>query len=330
MTDFHEQAINDDTWVQVQTKLQGHVLQSVEWAAFQRALGREVARAAGDGWAWQGYIMANRLGSYLYVPHGPTLQEPGKLGEAVESWRELGRPVDFVRFEPGEAGEAELKRLGAHQVAEFQPQHTAMLDLTVDEAALRAGLASGHRNAVNGAERRGLSFRESANPADGVEFLQLIHQTAARTGFRPQSDHYLKTMLEVLMPLGVAKLFLAENEGKVVAASIALDYAGVRSYAHAASDYEARRLQAAVPLVWHMMLDAKARGMRMFDFWGVAPEGAPSSHSWAGFTNFKLAFGAKRKSYAGTWELALRAGRYQGYRVYQTAKKVKKLLRGRL
>jgi lipid II:glycine glycyltransferase (peptidoglycan interpeptide bridge formation enzyme) len=314
----------------MQNKLHGHVLQGVEWAAFQRVLGREVARGAGDGWAWQGHITTSRLGSYLYLPYGPTARAKSAWPAIAQSWRSLGRPADFVRFEPmGEVSEAELERLGAHRVAEFQPQHTAVLDLTADEAVLRAGLASGHRNAVNGAERRGLSFRESTNPADGAEFLRLIHATAARTGFRPQSDHYLKTMLEVLMPLGVAKLFLAENEGKVVAASIALDYAGVRSYAHAASDYEARKLQAAVPLVWHMMLDAKAAGLREFDLWGVAPEGAPSSHAWAGFTTFKLAFGAKRKAYAGTWELPLRSGRYQGYRVYRAAKKVKTLLRGR-
>jgi lipid II:glycine glycyltransferase (peptidoglycan interpeptide bridge formation enzyme) len=144
-----------------------------------------------------------------------------------------------------------------------------------------------------------------------------------RTGFRPQSDSYLRKMMMVLEPLGVAKLFVAEHEGKVAAAAIAFDYDGTRAYAHAASHPEARKLRATAPLVWHMMMDAKKAGMGRFDLWGVAPVDAGPKHPWAGFSAFKRGFGGEEVTYSGTWELPLKPLKYKAY---QAAKRV---LRGR-
>jgi lipid II:glycine glycyltransferase (peptidoglycan interpeptide bridge formation enzyme) len=117
-------------------------------------------------------------------------------------------------------------------------------------------------------------------------------------------------MLEVLMPIGAAKLFLAEYEDKAVSVSIALDYEGTRGYAHTGNDPEARKLRATAPLVWAMMLDAKEHGLARFDLWGIAPEGAPAGHPWAGFTEFKRAFGGTEIAYNGTWELPLKKAKY--------------------
>ncbi len=304
---------NDDTWSQIQLELGGHALQSAAWAAFQQRLGREMVREVGEGWSYQGFIMRSRGGvRYLYCPYGPTLGDRGAMEQVVESW--AGLNVDFVRCEPvGGVSEAVLRRLGMRLVQEVQPRHTLMVDLTLDEEELRRGLSSGHRNAINGAERRGLSFRAGSEAGDLEHFLNLIHATAARTGFRPHGDEYFRAMLETLGPMGAAKLFVAEHEGRVVAAAISLDYAGTRAYLHAASDVEARKLQMAAPLVWRMMLDGKEAGMTAFDLWGIAPEGAPASHPWSGFTQFKRAFGGAQRDYVGTWELPVRPLRYRAY-----------------
>ena len=85
------------------------------------------------------------------------------------------------------------------------------------------------------------------------------------------------------MPEHAAALYIAEAAGAPVAAALCFDFSGTRYYAHAVSDPETgRRLQAAAPLVWRMILDARAAGARRFDFWGItprwsaAPERAPS------------------------------------------------------
>ena len=43
--------------------------------------------------------------------------------------------------------------------------------------------------------------------------LDFLHMTAARNGFKPQSDEYLGQVARSLMPAGAATLFIAELEG---------------------------------------------------------------------------------------------------------------------
>lgn len=284
-----------------------NILQSHSWALFQLALGRGVVERDG----YLGIEMQERGVSYLYIPYGPTAD---RLANLVPTWR--GSQYDFVRLEPmGEIGPDQLRQQGFVQSIELNPSHTSVVDLTLDESVLRSELSSGHRSAINSSSRRGISIEVSHDPGDVDQFLRLIHLTAGRRGFRPHSDQYYRQMLKTLMPTGNAKLYLARHQGNVVAAAIGLDYAKARYYAHAGADPAARQLQAAVPLVWQMMMDAKAAGMTTFDLWGVAPETVGERHPWAGFSQFKRAFGGQEVNYAGTWDLPLKPLKYQAYRV---------------
>ena len=80
----------------------GHVMQSRSWMAVQQALGDEVVHEGGEGWRWAGVHHRARGVSYLYLPYGPALEDPARLGDALDAIREAGRSlnVDFVRVEP--------------------------------------------------------------------------------------------------------------------------------------------------------------------------------------------------------------------------------------
>ena len=306
--------MNDEAWEQTQQDLEGHFLQSAVWAKFQAALGRVPVRAAGDGWGYQGFLTRGRGVRYLYVPYGPTVRKAGGMEAAVAEWKRNDAGADFVRCEPvGSVSADQLRLLGLKRAKEWQPEHTLVVDLARDEEELRREMQSGHRNSINTAAERGLTFRRGEGPEDFEAFLLFMHETSARTGFRPHPDSYFRKMMQALEPAGAAKLFVAEHEGQPVAVAIAFDYEGMRAYAHAASHPEARKLRVSAPLVWHMMLDAKEGGMREFDLWGVAPEGAPPNHPWAGFSGFKRAFGGTERAYAGTWELPLKPLKYRAY-----------------
>lgn len=306
-------------WEKEQARVGGQLLQSAPWAEFQQALGRQLAKRVVEGGASaQAFEHREAAWRYLYVPYGPTVAGSTRL-LSRSYWR--GSKVDFVRLEPmGLVTAAELRAAGAVPSIELNPAHTAVLDLTLSEEALRGNLNSGHRSAINGAQRRGLSFRKGGQ--DELEaFLGFIHQTGNRGGFRPHPDSYYRRMLETL---DLATLWVAEHEGRVVAAAISLDYRDTRIYAHAAADSAARSLQAAVPLVWHLALDAKVHGFKHFDLWGVAPKDAPASHPWAGFSQFKRGFGGEEVEYAGTWDLPLKPAKYQ---LYRAARRVGRLVR---
>ena len=316
-----EQGLPDETWDAEQRSRGGHMLQGRPWAQFQQALGRQIVWAAGDDWSWIGVVTEGRGVAYLYAPYGPTVTSSGALEVALQSLETAAKQLglDFVRCEPIGVSEAAVEAAGLRRVKMVQPQHSLIVDLTQDESVLRAQLSSSHRNTINGAERRELVLRSSTDIADLEPFLNLTHATAKDRRFVPHPDSYYRTMLEVLVPIGAAKIFLAEHEGSAVSVSIALDYEGTRGYAHTGNDPEARKLRATAPLVWSMMLDAKQQGLTRFDLWGIAPDGAPSGHPWAGFTEFKRAFGGTEVTYSGTWELPIKRSKYRIYRIAKKA-----------
>jgi hypothetical protein len=309
--------VADAEWDSALQRMGGHFLQSTLWQRVQIALGHDVISSRDESWMWSGAIRAGRFPRYVYLPHGPTSLSASAmtnaLADAASAARE--RSLDFVRAEPaGDFAAGTLEASGAVPSRSIQPRWTWLLDLSADENELRHGLSAGHRGAVNAATRKGLEVRSSSDPGDIELFLRLQEMTAAAGRFRGQAQSYHRTVARTLMPLKAASLYIAEAAGAPVAAALCFDFGGTRYYAHAVSDPESgRRLQAAAPLVWRMILDARESGARTFDFWGVTPGGTPG-HPWEGFSQFKRSFGGELVERAGTWDIGVRPLRHRLYR----------------
>jgi lipid II:glycine glycyltransferase (peptidoglycan interpeptide bridge formation enzyme) len=309
--------VADSEWDSALQRIGGHFLQSTLWQRVQAGLGHDVIWSRDEQWMWAGAIRAGRFPRYVYLPHGPTAVSASAMASALEDARSAARvrSLDFVRAEPagGHATDA-LLSTGAQPSRPIQPRWTWVLDLTPDEDVLRKGLSGGHRGAINAAPRRGLTIRSSTNPDDIDVFVRLQESTAAAGRYRGQAETYHRVVAATLMPEGAAALYIADADGKAVAAALCFDFAGTRYYAHAVSNPDSgRRLQAAAPLVWQMILDARASGTHRFDFWGITPGGTPG-HPWEGFSQFKRSFGGEAVERAGTWDLAVRSVRHRLYR----------------
>lgn len=312
-----------DTWIQ---RHHGSILQGAGWADFLAQQGHTLFYESAKNYAWLAQQQEVPSGHYWYVPYGPIIATEADSIEALDSLTRAAREHGalFVRAEPRGLDanylRERLRSEGWREVGEWQPAHTQVIDLTETEEQLRHGLRSGHRNAINGAARRGISVRSTTDPAE-IKLLTAMMADTSKGRFIAHHAAYYEQLAQVLMPTGLARLYVAEVAGKPVASALAFDYAGVRGYAHAAAFAEGRKLQAPAVLVWQMVLDAKAAKMRQFDLWGIAPPDQPN-HPWAGFSAFKAGFGGKVVSYVGTWERPLRTARYQAYRLV-------KMVRGR-
>jgi lipid II:glycine glycyltransferase (peptidoglycan interpeptide bridge formation enzyme) len=304
-------------WDQKLVKLGGHVLQSSAWLRFQQALDREVFWDEGQDWMWSASLVYGRGVKYLQLPYGPTVMSgwPQAAASVSQTGQQLG--VDFARTEPiGKISRAQIKAAGAKKFAEVQPEYTWVVDLTQTAEALKSQLSSGNRNLVNTADKKGLSFRKST---DLEPFLKMLEETAKHGKFVARPNSYYQKMWEVLSASDNAQLYYAEADGSPVAGSVVLDFGATRYYYLAAADQEkSRQLRAPGPLVWHMMMDAKAAGRERFDFWGVAPPDQPN-HAWAGLSQFKKSFGGEQVQLNGTWDIVIKPAKY---RLYRVAKKV--------
>ena len=85
-----------------------------------------------------------------------------------------------------------------------------------------------------------------------------------------------------------------------------------------------KNLPSTVAVLTSAIFDAKEKGIKYFDFWGIAPDDAPSDHPWAGFTKFKKSFGGEAVHYAGTYDIILKPAKYK---LYQFIRKIHLLLR---
>ncbi|HEX6538852.1 MAG TPA: peptidoglycan bridge formation glycyltransferase FemA/FemB family protein [Candidatus Dormibacteraeota bacterium] len=308
------QAFPGAEWDDALLRQDGHILQSSAWLRVQRALGHAVRWSQGDGWQWGGAVRAGVFPRYLYLPYGPSGGGATRMAleDAIRAAGSEG--VDFVRVEPtGRDARDALRALDALAVKAVQPRCTWVLDLSVSEEELRRGLESGHRSRINAAERRGITIRSTREPGQVAIFVALQRAAAERNAFTGQSEAYHHTVADVLMPRGVARLYVAEASGTPVAASIAFDFGATRYYAHSASHpLLGRQLGAGPPLLWRMILDARERGATTFDFWGVLCSDRPG-HPWSGFSRFKRAFGGRLVERAGTWEMPLHRLRHRAF-----------------
>lgn len=310
-----------------------HFLQSPSWEAFQTALKKTTFQKSTSDFSYLATLETTSLGNYLYCPYGPALNEKtpkSSLKSALDSLTSLAREHNcfFIRLEPVTAFDpAYLSSLGLKKSKDLNPADTWVLDLAPDEKALLSGFSQGTRTRHNQFARKGLSVSVSKDPADIKFLVSLQKKLAEEKHINTFSEDYLKT--ELSMPF--SSLYLVHYQDpetsteKIISASLFFDDEKnqTRFYMQSATDSTYKKLPATVGLLTSAIFDAKAKGLKYFDFWGIAPEDAPESHPWAGFTAFKKSFGGFAKSYSGTFDLPLSSK----YHLYTLLRKINLRLR---
>jgi len=314
-------------------------LQSWAWGEFQKSLDRQISRLGifEDSNLVGISILAEeraRLASFLYCPGGPVFTSWDR--KYFEPWLNTASQIakeknlSFLRIDPRklEKGTKELlKDRGFIAAPEYtQPQCTGVIDLTENEEEILLKMTPSTRNNIRASQRKGVVIREGRSEEIKI-FLKLLTETAQRKALTlPREANYHQKQFEVLNKEGLMKLFIAEYEGKPQSAALVVFYAGTAYYLHAASSDELPKLRASYPLVWYSISQAKKKGYRWFDFWGVAENDSPS-HSWAGVTSFKLSFGAERECYVSPYDLAFKSS-YRLVRLGEAARKpLRKIIR---
>jgi lipid II:glycine glycyltransferase (peptidoglycan interpeptide bridge formation enzyme) len=312
-------------------------LQSSAWAEFQNSLGFKIHLLEGRGWSCLLIERRNRLGRYLFAPYGPTLSDAKSLPDCLQELKSFARAqsVHWLKLEPvAEQTEpallaTQLKKNGFRPADhDVDPHLTRILDLKPSEDEILAGISQSTRSLIRKNSRENtLTFRTSDDPADIRLFLEMLHQVVQRNQIYFFNDDYFVKQAGVLMPKGMMHLELAYHGDVPVAAAIMQDFGETSAFAFAASKAEARQLNGSALLLWQSLLNAKSRGCGKMDLFGIAPDDAPPSHPWFGFSAYKRKFGGEVIERSGTWDLPL-SQRYGLYRKAQAAnKRIRRLRR---
>lgn len=297
-------------------------LQSPAWQAFQEKLGRTTFSDKSDGWSYLAIKESGTLNTRLYTPHGPEFTSVTQFDEAFASLVRLAKKekTTFLRIDPaGDISSDDLRQRGLTPVTyqQLQPAHTQIIDLRQSEEELLAQMSQNSRNITRNYHKKGVTVRTSHNPDDITILTSLLSNVAHRNHITAHNEAYFRTQVEALFPFKAATLYIAEYEGRPIAASLIYDSTDTRTYAHAAADDTYRKLSAGTALVGQMILDAHRTGLSFFDLYGIADSDDPS-HPWAGFTRFKKSFGGQPATRLGTWDFPINKPGYYLYRAYQS------------
>lgn len=244
-----------------------------------------------------------------YLPSGPMVF-PGaadreavvaRLAEALAAWSNPVRPLFVQPPDDGHDVSAALLARGFRRsTAGVAPAGTLRLDLTVDEAALRAGLGRRLRYWTGKWEERGVTVRRGG--ADDVALLgELMAHTARHQGYQPLPVPYVETFHRELAATGHAVLFVGEVDGRPVAADLLTGCGGVIKGRLGGFDRSGPAGKLSVPgaMRWAAIRWAREEGFHWFDFGGIDATMLDDllagrtgvEESWPGADRAKLSFG---------------------------------------
>lgn len=317
---------NKSQWNNLVTQAGGSFLQSWEWGDFQKAVGHEVRRIAvsSEGPVMIAQVFTHRLplnNFYYYMPRGPVVLNKGMADEALRIVVNHLKDGMFLRLEPDRTFDEEilLKTKFKKQGFEIQPKKTLILDLSPTLDELLSQMRRSTRYEISFAKKSGISVSSDAVSESLIKrFWDLISKTSSRQQFKSHSRDYYKKMIELLGKVGMLKIFSASHEGKILAMNLVIFWNDTATHLHGASDPDYKDLRSTNLLQWQAICEAKERGFRFFDFWGI------DEKKWPGFTHFKKSFGGEEVSFPGVFDYVQKRGWYALFDVFSKFRRLKK------
>jgi lipid II:glycine glycyltransferase (peptidoglycan interpeptide bridge formation enzyme) len=143
-----------------------------------------------------------------------------------------------------------------------------VLDLTQPLDQILANMRSKTRKSVRQSQNRGLIVRRGGED-DLPVFYDLFMATADRKGFRDYSRSYFQQLWRFFGPDGHAQLFIAEKDGKPVAAALRLAFGQTVICKKRGWSGQFGELRPNEALEWAAIRWAKDAGYRFYDFEGL-------------------------------------------------------------
>ena len=293
-------------------------LQSEKWVKFQELGGQQVIKI-NDSFFVEKYLG----GGWKYL-YGAKIN-----GQDLINWppKLATKKIVFVRFEPllennpaslfNQAAFKEISKTTSKATFEvaaniiktidIQPSQTLILDLSLTAAELLQNMHAKTRYNLRLAQKKGVKIFADNSRID--DFLNLLKTTTERDKFLGHADAYYRRL--AALDSNFIKLFLAEYDGRIIAAGLFSFYGNCVTYLHGASSNQDRQVMAPYLLQWHLISLAQEQGYKYYDFFGI------DEKKWPGVTRFKLGWGGEVLKYPGTFDYVLNPKIYKFYKFFR-------------
>ncbi|HHY42713.1 MAG TPA: aminoacyltransferase [Thermoanaerobacterales bacterium] len=305
----------------------GHVLQSYEWGEVKRHTGWEPIRLlvidkdkpiAGIS------ILKRRLPipgfnkCIFYAPRGPVADYTDKdtLKFLFSKVKELAKRHGAILLKidpdikaPNETVVKNLRSLGftpldsGKNFEGVQPKFVFRLDISKPLEDIMAAFHHKTRYNIRLASRKGVTVKVG-NREDLKPFYEILEETCIRDKFLVRGFDYFETLWDELVEKGLARLFMAEYNGRYVAGTLAFIFGDKAWYIYGASSNQDRNVMPNYALQWEMIKWAKENNCTMYDFRGVSGDLSPDNPLY-GLYRFKKGFSGEFTEFIGEFDLPI-------------------------
>lgn len=311
--------------------------QSWAWGEFEKSLGKNVVRM---GFYNEENIVAiaqvvevnAKRGRFLHVRNGPVTDWDNDeiVEELLRHLKIIGKEfnVDFLRISPHvkhsnfNAKMWKEKGFVQNQMHDVDAEITWVLDLTQDIETILQNMRKNTRYYIRKAEKEGVKIIKSRDINELDKFYNVYDDTVKRQQWKAYSHDYLRKEFKIFSREGEIAIYLAEYQGKIIAASLFIYYLGETFYHHSGSLTEYQKIPASYLLQWESIKDSKEKGMTKYNFFGIARDDN-SKHPWAGLTFFKKGFGGEEQRWMHAHDLPIKPKYWFTY-FYELFERVKR------
>ena len=307
----------------VESHPEANFLQAWQWGEFHKSLGHDVVRRGlFDGkkliGVYEGYVEPAKRGRHLAVAGGPIVDwdDMDAVTMLRDDMREQAEKLRciFVRVRP------QLTRSASHlwlfADLGFRPapmylsvELAGVLDLEKSEEELLKGMRQRLRRALRKAAKNDIQVEKSTDPERMKEFYNIQLQTAGRHGFVAFSEEFFKKQFAAFAETGNVVLYTARYNDQILAQNFIIFYGNEASYHYGVSTELGTKLSGAPLLHMEAMRDARERGIKRYNFWGIVGEDE-TDHRFYGVSVFKRGFGVEELAYVPAQDLVIKPLQY--------------------
>lgn len=322
-------------WEQfLDTHPEANFLQSFNFGSFHQNLGKKIFRMGFyKGKKLIGVMLAvlekAKRATYITVPGGPIIdwQDSELVKQFSKTITDIARSegAAFVRVRPQILENQENSKLFDSLGFKIAPMHlhaelTRQLDLTKSEDQLLSEMRKTTRYEIKQAIKIGIKITVSKDPKDIEDFYKLQKETAIRQHFVEFDKKHLEEQFLIFVKDNQVVLYTAYLGKKKLAQAFIIFYGKEADYHYGASTLDGRIYPGAYLILWEIVREAKKRGLKRYNLWGVAPE-KDTNHRFFGVSVFKRGFGGEDVEYLHARDLVINKVAYKINQAIEVARK---------
>ena len=256
----------------------------------------------------------------MYAPRGPVcdIHDEAVIRELTEKIKKLAKSCRgyVLKIDPDvPSDDAEFNKImiacgynppsNGKNFEGIQPRFVFRLNVEgKTEEDVFAAFHSKTRYNIRVAQKNGVTARLGTRE-DLPRFHEIMVETGLRDEFVTRNLEYFQKMYDVLAPTDNLRLYCAEHEGNIIAATLALAYGDKVWYLYGASSNASRNVMPNYLLQWEMIKWSLDRKAKIYDFRGVSGD-LTEDNPLYGLYRFKKGFSGDLTEFAGEYELVLR------------------------